>query len=328
MAADGGPMRIGFFGGGEQALAALEALAAESGFEIAFVHPRMAGDAGLADFAQRQGAGILTTPNVNDPKTLAAVRTYAIDLILSINCKQIFKRELLSLPRLGAINLHNGLLPLQRGGGGAYVGIINGEVCGTTLHFIGEGIDDGDIVAQARVEVGDDMTMGELQRRFVTLAPQLVVDAMRQIQSGNVVGKPQKDSPFYYVPGKPDWDEFLDWRATTKAIFDRIRARTPGPESFFIHESERFFVVEVALEPKLAAHVNAPGQVIQRCPDRGVLVKTLDTGIWIRRVRREDAEAAFVPKFRLGAMLVPHVYKKLFELEKRLAELEARMEKP
>ena len=315
-------MRIGFFGGGPQALCALKTVFGMPDVEICFVHPRTQDDVIITEFCSIHGTKLLDVPNINEEEAINEIRKFDVDLLLSMNCKQIFKSELLSLPRLGSVNIHNGLLPRQRGGGGAYVGLINGETCGTTAHFIDEGIDDGDIIEQIPVEVDDDTTMGELQQRFVENTPALVSEVFERLKAGTIERRSQKSSPFYYVPAKPEWDEFIDWRMTSRQIFDRFRAREPGPDPFFVVGLERFFVLEIIREPKLLEHENAPGQVLKKCSRRGNLVKTRDTGLWISRVRRESGGDSFIPDFRIGSMLMANVDKKVFELEQRIMELE------
>ncbi len=318
-------MRIGFFGGGSQALATISALAARPDFEIAFIHPRDAGDTDLRALADARDIDLMPVRDINAPDGLGYVQSKSIDLILSINCKRLFKRPLLQIPRFGAVNVHNGLLPRQRGGGGAYVGIINHEPCGMTIHFIDDGIDTGDIIAQHVVNTHPDITMGELQQQILDITPNAVLDALVQVKRGSVVAKPQRDAPYYYVPKKPEWDEFIDWSLPTSEILDRIRARTPGPDSFFVLGRRIVFVLAVAPEPKLLAHRNAPGQVLETSPAKGVLVKTGDTGIWITRIRYADGDLQSVPDFPVGTMLGQNVHLKLYELEARLETLEDRM---
>ncbi len=320
-------IQIGFFGGGEQALAALIALAGRPEYTISFIHPRIPDDVIVTEFARRHLIAVMPVDNVNSKAGLGFIRDQDMDLMLSINCKQIFKPDLLSLPRLGAVNLHNGMLPRQRGGGGAYAGMINGETCGTTLHFIDQGIDDGDIIIQRPVDVTADMTMGDLQRKFIAHTPTLVIDALEKIIGGNLVRTSQKQSQYYYVPAKPEWDELIDWTLPTDAIYDRFRARTPGPDSFFIFKNEMIYVTKIELEPKLLAHTNAPGQVLQRSREKGVLVKTGDTGIWVNTILRQGTEEETIPTFPIGSMLAQNIHKKVFELEKRLSRLELEFDK-
>ena len=58
---------------------------------------------------------IMATPSVNQAEYIKQVRAIAPDVIVSVAAPEIFKRELLGIPRLGCINMHSGRLPTYRG---------------------------------------------------------------------------------------------------------------------------------------------------------------------------------------------------------------------
>lgn len=318
-------MHIGFFGGGPQAFSALSALVAEPGWTIDFVHPRTDDDLIATELSETFGYAILDVSDVNSEAGLAFIRRFDSDLFVSINEKQVFKSPLLAVPRLGTINLHNGLLPRQRGGGGAYVGLINAEPCGMTIHYVDEGIDSGDIILQQPYQMSSMATMAELMDRILSDTPSMVVAAVRQIENGCVWRRKQTDMPYYYVPAKPDWDELINWEATTAEILSRFRARTPGPQSFYVFGDVRYFVMALEGDPRVAVHANVAGQVIGRSREDGVLVKTSDTAIWIKRVRREGDEYETVPAHKLGSMLRYHLDKEIFDLKARMSAIEKKL---
>jgi len=311
-------LRIGFFGGGDQAMAALDALAAQKPYKLAFIRPRFKTDP-IAKF----GVPILDTENINSPESVAFVRTHKPDLIVSLNERSILGRELRSIARLGSINLHNGLLPLQGGGGGAYSGIVNGEPVGMTIHYMDDGVDTGDIIAQRSFLISDTATMRDCQKLFLDATPTFLLDAIRQIETGNVRRTPQSKRPFHYTPAKPDWDELIDWAEPAKRICDKVRARTPGPTPFYLCDDRKHFVLAVELEPLLVPNPVAPGQVIRRDKERGVLVKAGDSGLWIRQIRINDTET--VPSHRVGTMLRYNVTKELYDLRAAVSQLRQRL---
>ena len=316
-------LKIGFFGGGEQALAVLDQVVNVLGHQIVFIHPRWADDHFITSFSMRHAIPILEATDVNAPSILQRLAQSGADLFLSVNAKQIFRRPLLDIPQLGAINMHNGLLPRQRGGGGAYVGLINGESCGATVHFIDEGIDSGDIIAQTVFNLPPSPKMSDVIAAAVRSAPMLIETVLRQFENGCVQRTPQQNEPFYYVPAKPDWDELIDWTLTTDAILTRLRARTPGPSGTYLWQDAVYRVLTVQSEPLLLAHTNAPGQVIARKRDFGVLVKTGDTGVWITAVSAVDGGPSLVPDYKVGSMLYQNLHREVHVLKLRIAELEA-----
>ncbi|WP_166422647.1 formyl transferase [Paraglaciecola sp. 20A4] len=95
---------------------------------------------------------------INSPHGLAKISALQPELILSIRYGSILKQEILSLPRLGVLNLHSGLLPDYRGVMATFWAMLHGQnKIGTTLHFIDDAsIDTGQIVAQSHLEVEPD----------------------------------------------------------------------------------------------------------------------------------------------------------------------------
>ena len=87
---------------------------------------------------------------INSPHGLAKISALQPELILSIRYGSILKQEILSLPRLGVLNLHSGLLPDYRSVMATFWAMLHGQnKIGTTLHFIDDAsIDTGQIVAQ------------------------------------------------------------------------------------------------------------------------------------------------------------------------------------
>lgn len=318
-------MRIGFFGGGPQALVTLQAIQGTDDLDIAFVHPRGADDPIVGEFATPAEIEIMPFARINETDAVEYVRSKKLGLIVSINCKQIFHPPLLAASGFGAINVHNGLLPRQRGGGGAFAAIVNGENCGVTVHFVDEGIDTGDIIDQREIPVQPTDTMADIQRRMFALTPAMVIDAAHAIAEDRATRRAQKDAPFYYVPAKAPWDELIDWSQTSQAIYDKVRARTPGPSNFYLFEDETHFVVEVELEPRLLSYRNTVGQVLGTDPERGVLVKTGDSGMWIKRVRTEASETPFTPRHPMASMLCHHPDREIVALKRRYSDIERRL---
>jgi hypothetical protein len=113
------------------------------------------------------------------------MRTSGCDLLLLCGTG-IVREPLISLPRLGTINLHQGEVPFYRGAPPGFWELWNREEhAGVTIHFVDAGIDTGDIVLQERVpiEPGDDH--GRVQEKLAELSLALYPRAVREIAAGN-----------------------------------------------------------------------------------------------------------------------------------------------
>jgi len=114
------------------------------------------------------------------------------DIGLSVYFGYILHEPLLSMFPCGIINLHPGLLPFNRGEHPAVWSIIEHTPCGTTLHYIDEGIDTGDVIVQKPVNVQPFDTGESLYRKLEYASIDLLREAWPLIVAGNAPRKKQE----------------------------------------------------------------------------------------------------------------------------------------
>jgi methionyl-tRNA formyltransferase len=94
-------------------------------------------------------------------------------------------RALLDLPKEGCLNLHPALLPAYRGPEPLFWQARQDErETGVTLHFLDDGLDSGDIVAQTRLERPDGLSGAALEQQGAEAGAALLVAAIEQLQAG------------------------------------------------------------------------------------------------------------------------------------------------
>jgi len=128
------------------AIDALEMLARFARAPAEFVRLRRLARPALARFE--------TVPDVHAPAVLARLRALAPDLGV-IYGGPILKPGLFGIPTLGTLGIHHGRVPQYRGKKTTFWEVYNGErVAGITIQRLGHGLDAGDIVRTAEVEIG------------------------------------------------------------------------------------------------------------------------------------------------------------------------------
>jgi methionyl-tRNA formyltransferase len=148
----------------------------------------------VAGVARRYDVPLLKSDDVNSPEYLERLRALEVDLLISVAAPEIFRAELLSYPSHGCINIHNSLLPRYQGMLPSFWALANGErVTGTTVHFMNEQIDGGDILLQEEVPIEEGDTLHSLvYRTKVTVGPSLLLRAIRLIEEGEA--RPQRSN--------------------------------------------------------------------------------------------------------------------------------------
>jgi methionyl-tRNA formyltransferase len=114
---------------------------------LRFIDARLRGRS-IASLARSAGVPLVPARSVNQPEYIAQVRAIAPDVIISVAAPEVFKPELLEVPRLGCINIHSGRLPMYRGMMPTFWQMLRGERAVTmTVHRMAKKLDAGDVLA-------------------------------------------------------------------------------------------------------------------------------------------------------------------------------------
>jgi len=92
--------------------------------------------------------------SINDEETITLIRQTAPDIIV-VNGTRIIAKRILDATNTPFINMHMGITPKYRGVHGGYWAVVNDDLknCGVTVHMVSTGIDTGDVIRQARIQV-------------------------------------------------------------------------------------------------------------------------------------------------------------------------------
>jgi methionyl-tRNA formyltransferase len=155
------------------------------------------------------------------------------DAVVIIAYGQIIPARLLTIPRLGWMNLHASLLPRYRGAAPIHWAIANGEtLSGLTTMQIDKGMDTGPILLQREIEIGPDETSPELAARMSQSGAGLVVDSLVRFGRGEIIPTPQDSQSASNAPILKKEDGRINWSQTAKQIYNRMRGFTPWPGTY------------------------------------------------------------------------------------------------
>ena len=85
--------------------------------------------------------------SINDESALNTLQNLNPDIIISIGAPIIFKKEVLQIPKLGVLNIHNALIPKYRGHFGTFWEVYHNEKRGyICIHQMAEKVDAGEII--------------------------------------------------------------------------------------------------------------------------------------------------------------------------------------
>jgi methionyl-tRNA formyltransferase len=214
--------------------------------------------------------------NVNESRFIEILRRLSPDLFFSTYFGRLFSPELLAVPRLGCINMHNSLLPKYRGQAPSTWGIINGDtVGGQTIHWLDEGIDSGDIIAQKSIPIEPDDTGSTLGRKLVDLGVELFKETYPLIKAGEAPRIPQNDEEATYCVSARPRHARIDWTKSAGEIRNLVRAFSRPPQGAYTYlRGERLYVYWCQLvEEPLPFVGQLPGQLLA-VTGGGILTRT------------------------------------------------------
>jgi len=174
-------------------------------------------------------------------------------ILLAFCCGRILKPELINIPSSGCINIHLAYLPYNRGRNPNVWAIVDGTPAGVTIHYIDEGIDTGDIIAQTKIPVESIDTGKSIYQKIDVESVRLFKDIWPKIKDGTVERIKQNSDKGTFHYGKEfqrlDLIE-LDKKYTGRELINQIRSRTfrPHPASYFIDDNGRKVFLRLQLE--------------------------------------------------------------------------------
>lgn len=219
---------------------------------------------GMAQIAREAGVPVAQPESINTPEGLVQLRAFDPELLVVAAYGQILSRDVIAVPKLGAINVHASLLPKYRGASPVAHAILNGETrTGVTIIRITPGLDAGDMLAQEAIDILPDETTGELEARLAPLGARLALDVVRQMKAGPVQGVEQDPSQVTKAPKLKKEDGLIEWSKPAQAIVNHVRAMQPWPTAYtFFHrpgkEPMRVIVNRAQMVASFAADATYP----------------------------------------------------------------------
>jgi methionyl-tRNA formyltransferase len=277
-------MRLIFAGTPEFAAVALRALIA-AGHEVSLVltQPDRRAGRGLKSapsevkkIALDQMLNIFQPVSLKDAEACAHIISEKADAMVVAAYGLILPPAILSLPRLGCINIHASLLPRWRGAAPIQRAILAGDrETGVTIMQMDEGLDTGDMLLQRAIPIGADETAGELHDRLARLGGELIVEALQTLPAP----VPQDPALATYAAKLTREEALIDWGEPAEVIARKVRAYNPylGAAASYLGEPLKIWRAHAVAAGGEAGRVlsSAEGKLIIACGDGALQVEEL-----------------------------------------------------
>lgn len=194
----------------------------------------------VKELALRHSLPVLQPDTLRDEAVQESIAELEPDAIIVVAYGKLLPPKVLSVPRLGCINVHGSLLPKYRGAAPIQWAVINGEkTAGVTTMFMAEGMDTGDMLLKSETEVGPEETSGELFDRLKLLGAKLLTETLDKLEQGELKAIPQDGTQATLAPLLKKEMSALDWSGPAQRIHDRIRGLNPWPCAAAVLDGKR-----------------------------------------------------------------------------------------
>lgn len=188
-------------------------------------------DAESLDEARRvHGIAVIRVESLTAAEGLEAVKALHPDLAIHAGAG-IMRAPLLSIPRLGTLNAHMGILPFYRGVNVSEWAAFRGDPVGCTVHLIDPGIDTGDILRVATVSLDGISSIRELRRAIDRRQIELLGEVVRRVMETGQLPLRLAQAPYegkQHFRMHPDLREILTRRLSRPAVASGVPTTT-GP---------------------------------------------------------------------------------------------------
>ena len=193
---------------------------------------------------------------------IAELKSYPADIIIVAAYGQILPESILAMAPLGCVNVHASLLPKYRGAAPIQWSIIDGEKkTGVTTMMMDIGLDTGDMIDKAEVEITSEDTGGTLHDKLMEAGAKLILETMDKLQNGTAVLTKQRDEDSCYAKMLSKEMGQIDFSMEAVQIERLIRGLNPWPSAYTKFRGKTLKVWKAKVLEKDSTGV--PGEIVE-----------------------------------------------------------------
>ena len=285
----------------------------------------------VKEFALEKNLKIYQPTKVrNNTEFIEEIKTLNPDLLCVVAYGKILPKELLDIPKYGAINVHGSLLPEYRGAAPIQWAVLNGDKkTGVTTMFMDIGMDTGDMILKEETIIGEDETTGELWGRLSKIGANLLVKTIKKIEAipdkenktleeiKKLVGAEKQGENYTLAPMLEKEMAKIDWNKKSKEIKNLVRGLNPimGAYSFLNGKKIKFWKIDIitidsleSIFPEIKEYISRmkklePGTIAFADNKKGIFIKTGDSFIKVLEIQGENAKKMDYRSFLNGNKL-------------------------
>lgn len=174
------------------------------------------------------------------------------DLIIVAAYGKILPKDILEIPKFGAINVHASLLPELRGASPVQEAILSGEKkTGITLMLMNEKMDAGEIINQEEIGIETNDNTPSLTEKLAQAGGKILMETLPLWINGAIKAVRQDEKKASYCRPVKKENGKIGWNNPAESIFRKWKAYFPWPGIFTFFPTKggkkRLKLVEIGL---------------------------------------------------------------------------------
>lgn len=223
------------------------------------------------------GYPVVQPHSIKTAEFAVTIKELEPDFLVVIAFGHLLSGKLLTIPRIGTINVHASLLPKYRGPAPIQWAIINGEKeTGVCTQLMEKELDTGSILIRVKEPIYSDDTADTLHDRLAVKGADVLIETLKAFVDNRIQPIPQDHSLATYAPMLSKDDGLINWNTPAESLVNFIRGVDPWPGAFTFLGEKR---LKIFKSRSIAVEVTEPpGTVLKGFADelrvataRGVL---------------------------------------------------------
>jgi methionyl-tRNA formyltransferase len=259
------------------------------------------------EVALARGVPVFQPERLKDPALVEQLTALQPDLGVVAAYGRIIPDALLSLPRLGMINVHASILPKYRGAAPVHRAVIAGDSeTGVTIMRLVTELDAGPTFAMRRRPIGEDETSAQVEQSLAILGADLLLEVVDEIAAGRALETPQDQGQATLAPKLTKSEGRIDWGLPARTIHNLVRGLQPWPLAAARLGSERVLLHRTRLLSSVpSSQVGGPGDIVAATAD-GITVTCGDgVAVQILQLQPEGGRVLTAREYLAGRRILP-----------------------
>jgi len=211
----------------------------------------------VKQLATENAIPVFQPASLKDPLEQQSLASLQPDIMIVVAYGLILPQAVLDIPRLGCINVHASLLPRWRGAAPIERALLAGDSeTGVTIMQMDKGLDTGDMLFKAQMDIGLDLDRQQLEDNLATSGASALIHTLDHIEQLGAAAQKQDDSQSTYASKLEKSEALVNWNQNAETINRTIRCGIGRMPAYSFINDERVRIIRATHDSEYIHQAN------------------------------------------------------------------------